>query len=301
VARALTWSFAASALWLWLACTSETDSPKPTRFVVLGHVRELPTDVFGLLAEQINSLQPDYVFVLGDLTNLATEPQRQRVQRELFDRLDAPYYAVPGNHDLMAGADVHEAWIGYRYKLLPDSNASFVLFDSNDDPMTLQREVESLLDLAEPRKPIILLGHHPVWKRHLRFISGRRIRKHHTEAMWKAVENRVDFAFAGDAARRFDVELRGRTALYSTGIFFSGRCLPVYFSLGVLDADGHLQVQPVYLDLPTEHPWHTRRLTELPTERHQYARQSPGPGALEPATAVCEGRGASIRAARPPD
>ena len=288
-----------SALLLLLGCKAETISTKPTTFVVLGHVRELTTDVFALLAKRINSLRPDHVFVLGDLVNVPTEPQRQTVQREFFDRLDAPYFVAPGNHDLIAGLEVYDDWIGYRYRLVSDPNANFLLLDSNDDLVALQREVETLIDLAEPAKPIILLGHHRIWKRHLRVISGQHIREHHTRALWRSVKNRVDFVFAGDAIRRFGVEVRGKTRLYSVGIFFSGRCLPVYFALGVLDADGRMQVRPVYLDLPTEHPWHTRRLTDLPTEHLRDTRRLPRPTDLSSATAICEGRGADIRVARP--
>jgi len=291
--------FISSALLLLLGCESGTVSTKPTTFVVLGHVRELTTDVFALLVERINSLRPDYVFVLGDLTNTATEPQRQTVQRELFDRLDAPCYVAPGNHDLIAGVEVYEDWIGYRYKLVSDPNANFLLFDSNDDLVTLQREVETLLDLADPAKPIILLGHHRIWKRHLRFIAGQRVRKHHTRALWRSVQNRIDSVFAGDAIRRFEAEVSGKTRLYSVGLFFSGRCLPLYFVLGVVDTGGQMQVRPVYLDLPTEHPWHTRRLTDLPTEHLRDTGGLPRPADLSSAPVVCEGRGAYIRVARP--
>jgi 3',5'-cyclic AMP phosphodiesterase CpdA len=300
VPRWLSRLFVSSALLLLLGCEAEPVSTKPTTFVVLGHVRELTTDVIALLVERINSLGPDYVFVLGDLTHTATEPQRQTVQRELFDRLDAPYYVAPGNHDLIAGVAVHEEWIGYRYKLVSDPNASFLLFDSNDDLEILQSEVEALLDLAEPAKPIILLGHHRIWKRHLRFISGQRVRKHHTRALWRSVQSRIDSVFAGDATRRFEAEVSGKTRMYSVGLYFSGRCLPVYFALGVLDTDGQMRVRPVYLDLPTEHPWHTRRLTDLPTEHLRDARGLPRPADLSSTPAVCEGRGAYIRVARPP-
>jgi 3',5'-cyclic AMP phosphodiesterase CpdA len=276
VRRFLTLLFAFFVPLLLLGCEAGTIASKPTNFVVLGHIRELPTDVLVLLTKRINSLRPDHIFILGDLTNTATEPQRERIQLEFLDHLDAPYHVAPGNHDLIGGAEVHESWIGYRYKLLSDPNANFLLFDSNDDSATLQREVGTLLDLAEPTKPVILLGHHWVWKSHLRFISGRRVRKHHTETFWNAVKNRIDFAFAGDAARKFSVEVRGKTSLYSVGLFFSGRCLPVYFVLGVLDGQGQMQARPIYLDLPTMHPWHTLRLTDLPTERLRNAHRSPG-------------------------
>ena len=89
-----------------------------------------------------------------------------------------------------------------------------------------------------PMAPVIK---NAVIKKKVRVISGQHIREHHTRALWRSVKNRVDFVFAGDAIRRFGVEVRGKTRLYSVGMFFSGRCLPVYFALGVVDSDGQMQ------------------------------------------------------------
>ncbi len=48
--------------------------------------------------DSVNSFAPDAVFVTGDLTDVGTDEDYALVRGEL-DRLDAPYFIIPGNHD----------------------------------------------------------------------------------------------------------------------------------------------------------------------------------------------------------
>lgn len=49
--------------------------------------------------DAINAAQPEFVVVTGDLTHTGT-PQSFAVARAVLDRLEMPYYVLPGNHDV---------------------------------------------------------------------------------------------------------------------------------------------------------------------------------------------------------
>lgn len=55
----------------------------------------------GGLAADLASQTPDLVIVSGDFTQLGTEPEF-RAARAFLDTLEAPFFAVPGNHDVPA-------------------------------------------------------------------------------------------------------------------------------------------------------------------------------------------------------
>ncbi|KKC31806.1 metallophosphoesterase family protein [Devosia psychrophila] len=52
-------------------------------------------------AEDINAQNPDLVVVSGDFTQIGTKEEFGQA-REFLDKLDAPVFAVPGNHDVPA-------------------------------------------------------------------------------------------------------------------------------------------------------------------------------------------------------
>ncbi len=51
--------------------------------------------------DAVNAWRPDAVIVTGDLTDLGT-PEEYALLRGELDRLTAPYFVIPGNHDLHA-------------------------------------------------------------------------------------------------------------------------------------------------------------------------------------------------------
>lgn len=52
-------------------------------------------------ADDINAQKPDLVVASGDFTQVGTKEEFEQA-REFLDRLDAPIFAVPGNHDVPA-------------------------------------------------------------------------------------------------------------------------------------------------------------------------------------------------------
>ena len=57
-----------------------------------------PADCLAATVEAVRPYAPDAVLVTGDIADHAT-PEEYAVARELIERIGAPVYALPGNHD----------------------------------------------------------------------------------------------------------------------------------------------------------------------------------------------------------
>ncbi len=131
--------------------------PVPHLEAVVDAVRSLPN-------------RPDAVLVSGDLTDDGAE-DGYRVARELLERLEAPHYVLPGNHDdrgrLRAAFGLPgEGDEPVRYSVGVGA-LRLVVFDSNvpgQDPGRYEAEQLRWLDAelgVEPERPTLLALHHP--------------------------------------------------------------------------------------------------------------------------------------------
>jgi len=82
-----------------IAAVSKANPAEPTRFAVVGDWRG--TGAFEDIMERLNSLKPDFVVLLGDMTHSATPGDHRFIQMELSDlSLQCPPLYVVGNHDI---------------------------------------------------------------------------------------------------------------------------------------------------------------------------------------------------------
>ena len=132
-------------------------------------------DPLARLAETVEAIrtlpqQPDAVLLSGDLADNATDAEYEQV-RELFARIGAPLYVLPGNHDDRRALHRHFGVPGadgepvqYAVDLGP---LRLVVLDTTrpgEDPGALDAERLSWLDteLAKsPEAPTLLAMHHP--------------------------------------------------------------------------------------------------------------------------------------------
>jgi Icc protein len=125
--------------------------------------------------EQLLACGADLALVTGDLTTFGYEElDHLKLARTWLDRLDIPYLAVPGNHDLSPRPDME------RYEDVPYAETNYGrVFDANpivqrdlgpvrvigaglreDDPDDVLPRLEDLIS-ADPR-PVVLGTHYPV-------------------------------------------------------------------------------------------------------------------------------------------
>lgn len=85
--------------------------------------------------DETNALKPAFVFVTGDLVNNPADPVQDSIYRVRLSELEAPVYAVPGNHDYMGFTPVkQQAYIahrGYDRFSFQAKGCAFIGMDSN--------------------------------------------------------------------------------------------------------------------------------------------------------------------------
>ncbi len=150
--------------------------------------REIPTNA--QLAEavaHINSLapRPDVVIASGDLTDHGREDEYE-VLREIFAKLAAPVFIIPGNHDRREA--LLNVFADHRY--LPPGGSPFVQYAIDDYPIRLIGldtsvpehhhgmmcdERLSWLDetlSAQPDRPTMIFMHHPPFRTGVNWMDG---------------------------------------------------------------------------------------------------------------------------------
>jgi len=148
------------------------------RAVFFGHGYELLnyTDDYNALVQQINAERPDYVFLLGDMVYDNTI-EEWTLMRAFISNLNANVYFVPGNHDLNFHDDRYNGktgsqWqaeslyleqVGYRYKVMRDNFANFVLLNMNDSIGRLENYMDTMSKHLYADLPTLVLTHQNVW------------------------------------------------------------------------------------------------------------------------------------------
>ena len=113
--------------------------------------------------DMINAEHPDLVLFGGDIVDIKTEPLFDGNYAEEFRRLNAPAYAVLGNHEYIAGAKDSEAFLAEAgITVLKDSVVHFKGIDiigrddrSNPDRLSLKELADSSTGFT------LLLDHQP--------------------------------------------------------------------------------------------------------------------------------------------
>ncbi|WP_140984245.1 metallophosphoesterase family protein [Asticcacaulis tiandongensis] len=88
--------------------------------MIIAHISDLhfgacDNEIADLLLTQLNDSGADLIIASGDITQSATETEFIQA-RAFFDRLKAPVFVIPGNHDL-PGIDFRRFWHPFeRYK-----------------------------------------------------------------------------------------------------------------------------------------------------------------------------------------
>ena len=85
--------------------------------------------------EKANALDPAFVFITGDLVNDPANPVQDSIYRGRLSEIQAPVYAVPGNHDYLGFTrEKQQAYIaqrGYDRFSFQTKDCAFIGIDSN--------------------------------------------------------------------------------------------------------------------------------------------------------------------------
>ena len=195
----------------------DDDSALPFRFALLSDVQEAidrVADIYDLI-----NAQTELRFVLGagDLTPRGTEEQLQRFQRELL-RLEIPYFATLGNHELGTHPDVFHDYFGRGNFHFRFHGAAFTLLD--DGSASLDPTVYDWLDdwLAASQKDVHIVAMHippidPIGVRNGSWAN----RSEAAKLLARLAEGRVDATLYGHIHSQYEFDNAGIPAFISGG------------------------------------------------------------------------------------
>ncbi|MEG1585778.1 MAG: PQQ-binding-like beta-propeller repeat protein [Bacteroidales bacterium] len=109
-------------------CIWNVSLAREMRFVVLTDLHIVPGNpndlIFPEVVKDINRLNPDYIFVTGDLTNQGNDLELENVYQRL-SLFKPPVYVIPGNHETTwsesAGKTFNRLWGSDRFLVEQDS------------------------------------------------------------------------------------------------------------------------------------------------------------------------------------
>ncbi len=252
------------------------EPPTDVTFVVVGHIYpgiDQP-EILQAAVRQINALDIDGVFLLGDLVRGDDEGEWKQL-RKFLDALNAPWFAVPGNHDI-SPPEGRQRWathIGtplHHHVVLNDHQ--FILLDSNvrksngeirpeldDDQRAF---LTAALENANDYHGNFVMFHHVLW-----LPNSILTNRFYGETHWKdrvapLLSGKVDAVFAGDVHSYFHSNADG-IPCYAVGwpqtvLLVGGREVPhqqIYhskpFFLVVRFVDGVVRSEAVAVKLDT--------------------------------------------------
>jgi hypothetical protein len=146
------------------------------RFVIISDLTGGEKDgVFASVIEKINQLAPDFVMCVGDLIDGYTIDSlvMHKQWKSFHDRiakLKAPFFYMPGNHDVATDM-LYKEWIrqyGYDYYSFTVSGSLFIILNAYEDKQgeLSDRQVQyvkKVLQVHNPDKPVYLFSHPPLW------------------------------------------------------------------------------------------------------------------------------------------
>ena len=154
------------------------DDPRAFQFAIVADNTGAPRPgVFEQGVEKLSLLEPEFVISVGDLINgLATTVDREEIGAMwdeclgIVDRLDAPFFFVPGNHDIYNQV-MREEWekrFGSPHYAFLYNEVLFLVLNTQDPPRTGFSEaqadwaIETLAKHLEVRWTLVFL-HQPLW------------------------------------------------------------------------------------------------------------------------------------------
>lgn len=169
-----------------------------------------------------NALHPAYVFVTGDLVDNPNDPVQDSVYRTRLAEIEAPVYAVPGNHDYYGfSREKQVAYIalrGYDRFSFQDKGCAFIGMDSNcikDAAEEAEAEqwdwLVAQLDKAKSCKYTFVFLHCPVVRETMDepedYFNFSKEQREKYITLFK--EKGVDVVFAGHTHQEYDAVIEG--------------------------------------------------------------------------------------------
>ncbi len=171
-----------------------------TSFIVAGHLYGITNDKDALekLTIEFESLDPDYIFILGD-----SSLDDQNIYSYFNNRFKGRIYFSPGNHEMVNGSlQEYIRNVGYAYKIIETDNVNFILINSLDSALNINSFLKTAVK-NNINKVQIVLTHHRIWDDSL--TSGfpyQHDKSYYFKEIYPSMVG-VDAIFSGNSKRQY--------------------------------------------------------------------------------------------------
>lgn len=139
--------------------------------------------------EDIKSVDPDYIWIGGDLCLREPQTEIYQWQHGLLEDMKIPYRIIPGNHDdshMLSGVFSQQAAYMhgdemYWTEVLPNNNR-VIFLDSSKGEISVDQK-RWLQGFTDCRQPITILMHHPPAIMHVPYMDLNHKLRDHAEVM----------------------------------------------------------------------------------------------------------------------
>ncbi len=234
------------------------------KFIVAGHT--YPGQVYPKLLEtfvnQVNKLEPDALFILGDITWTGSDKDWNLIG-PILSKLKAPYHLIPGNHDLRMNKDSPQLWlekVGYFHTSIVIGDYKFILLNTTPESGKYrfdEEEIEFLkkeLTDYQNYQQVFLMFHHELWL--YDYIKW-------DETIYPIIKGKVNNVFAGNATSYFYSQFSydQKIKYFLTGFpgypyRIQGKDLSLKPTFLLVNAqEDKLKVDPILVELSADDPY----------------------------------------------
>jgi calcineurin-like phosphoesterase family protein len=191
-----------------------------TSFVAVGHLYPIIDDktILNKLFNKIESLNPEYIFILGD-----SSLQEKEVYDYLYKRFQEKIFFVPGNHEQSNGTfEKYKNNVGYINKVVETDDIKFILLNSSDSLINIKKFLINVLK-NDTNKIQIILTHHRLWDDSLTSqYANQHDKSYYFKDIYPILSGKIKAIFAGNSKRQYfeDYTQMGLGALQNVNNIF---------------------------------------------------------------------------------
>ena len=191
-----------------------------TSFVAVGHLYPIIDDktILNKLFNKIESLNPEYIFILGD-----SSLQEKEVYDYLYKRFQEKIFFVPGNHEQSNGTfEKYKNNVGYINKVVETDDIKFILLNSSDSLINIKKFLINVLK-NDTNKIQIILTHHRLWDDSLTSqYPNQHDKSYYFKDIYPILSGKIKAIFAGNSKRQYfeDYTQMGLGALQNVNNIF---------------------------------------------------------------------------------
>lgn len=171
------------------------------RSIMIGHLYPIMDNkkILQSIYEKFDSLDPDYIFILGD-SNLHKKEIVENWRRKYGEKI----FFVPGNHEVRDGKlDEFLENVGYLQKIIEEKHVRFLLANSNSDASELNIFLNRA-NINKDKKHNILLLHHRIWDDTLTSrLPYQHDKSYYLKDIFPYLEKNISTIFAGNSKHQY--------------------------------------------------------------------------------------------------